>query len=73
MAYILALCEEQDSIMSTFWEVISLSSEDEGFSFRYFLKVYSEEAELGLKSVVDSYFNNSAKAETYGRLGGDMS
>ena len=40
-----ALCEEQDSIMSTFWEVISLSSEDEGFSFDYFLDVYSEEAE----------------------------
>ena len=66
------LCEEQDSIMSTFWEVISLSNEDDGFSFWYFLQVYSEEAKLGLNSV-DNYFNGSAKAETCGRLGGDMS
>ena len=46
-SYFKALCEEQDTIMATFWETVALLEEDQNFHFGLLLEDFVREAEAG--------------------------
>ena len=49
--YFKALCEEQDSVMATFWESVALLEENLDFHFGLLLEDFIREAEIGFTSV----------------------